>query len=363
MNSPKILNHVFLIILLLLSDVLLAQNIEIDTTTPPRIETNPYALVIEEAGIYLSKFEYDNARFYYQKALAIKPADNYATKMLRYIETAIWGDNQKKIRDQELKDKAEINALMSNAMTAILQKKYDTARSLYTRVLSLNPVKSQEEFARQKIATLDLTLGGPRTNVEEIIRLAKAERAKSFPQNKEAAIANSSTADASATQIPVEKTAADLLMDSAITALTNNDFASARIFYTRLLKLNSSRAQQQIAKQKINAIDINLAEAPHKVEVKTPPVELMKTADLLVKNEMTATKIPAQKDLPAIKIPEQKVQPATVIAAEQGGVKVKTHNDSIMDNAQQLLAAKDYENARILYSMVLSSNATKAQQQ
>jgi hypothetical protein len=108
-----------------------------------------------------------------------------------------------------------------------MNKNYDSARVIYSRVLTLDPVESIKEFATKKIATIDLALGKTAvpTEVASASPSVAARDQKKLPVPFEMA----------ANDVKVV-TQVDAIMEKAVNAISNKDYQSARPFIPRFFR-------------------------------------------------------------------------------------------------------------------------------
>lgn len=158
--------YILLVLLLLPAALLLAQ--QKSNTIPAKETAAVYNTLISKATLFLSRGDFEQARDYYKQALELKPGALYPIKMLKYAESSLHALPKIDSINEAIKNSAEIIRLMEIANDAILNRKYDSARILYVQVLGLKPVKSQEEYAQKKIATIDMALGAsPKKSTED----------------------------------------------------------------------------------------------------------------------------------------------------------------------------------------------------
>ncbi|MDB5250696.1 MAG: hypothetical protein JWQ40_5090 [Segetibacter sp.] len=275
---------------------------------------------ILKAASALSKNEFEQAKNFYKEASIIKPADPYPISMVKYVESSRAVFLQKQAKDLDLRRKAEINTLLNEALKAIMEKKYDTAYILYSKVLNLNPVKSQEVFIAQKMKAINAILAESKKEVPEdrsslenqvaqelsgtgkvgspsvlnkmsdttapsVAKIAKMEEPprKTLPQQRDTVkIAHPSPAATDSlmktrqnqTTFPDNsvaslKTPADVLMNDAIKAIMDKNYEAAFILYKMIISSNASKAQKEFAEKKIADIDSHLKKANNTLSVDT----------------------------------------------------------------------------------------------
>jgi tetratricopeptide (TPR) repeat protein len=354
------MNKCLLIALLVLLPFLhsKAQNIASDTPALDQPKKTLYDSIIAQAGTYLANQQFDNAKALYRKAANLKPGSTYPIKMIKQVDYRVWQNQQLQKLTVDLKRNAEINGLMSKALKAIVKKRYDTARALYEQALAMKPVKSQELFAIQKIASIDAITGKAVAKAE--VKAQPAEVVKTpLVSAKPVEPALNSTKNTTKVTAPATSNfnttnsdtkarfSADILLDGAIKAEKAKDYVQARGIYNSIITSNASATQQQFARQKIEALNGLQVKTTTTARVKNPPTEVAKKPEILAKSKDEATTQTVQ---------QKPIEPT--ITTE----KRKTYMDSLLQNASNVLTAKDYPLARILYNIILSSNATKEQQ-
>src|SRR3954447_6942823 len=131
----------------------LGSDIESDTTVLTELDIK-YDSILAKATSALTASSYEKAIEYYKEASALKPNDSYAYRMIKYVEDL----DAKQKRADDLKRKAQIKDDLTKANTAIVQRKWDTAKVYFNRVLALHPDKTDEDYAKAKVEAIDLEL-------------------------------------------------------------------------------------------------------------------------------------------------------------------------------------------------------------
>ncbi|HEX8461131.1 MAG TPA: hypothetical protein VF623_06860 [Segetibacter sp.] len=311
--------------LLLQTVKMVAQSNANDTKDSTIIKPGTYDYAISQAANSLGKGELEEAKTYYKQASDLKSGDWYSVKMIKYIDGKIWDAKEKQNKEESLKKKAEINLLMSKALDAIAQKEYDSARSFYNQVLTLNPVKSQEEFARKKIEVIDMVTGvAERRTLQAATAtnnaLSAQKAANPAKQNAQATLAKTATKD-----LPPEKKS----------AVTQNLPASAANTKTEAGNLPTVKKTAALQKQ-------NLIAATPKAANKT----IQPTQKAVETTKQNLPK-PAAKATPGL-IQTQK--------APVADVNNKANVDQLMNDAAKAIKVNDLDGARILYSRLLGMN-------
>jgi len=88
---------------------------------------------------FMGTKEWGLARFYFRRALALKPSDNAATDKLNEVETIIRGDNA---------NEAKYNEMVQRADEAFKTGDFNVARFYYTKAVEANP---SDEYANERL--------------------------------------------------------------------------------------------------------------------------------------------------------------------------------------------------------------------
>ncbi|MDQ6812623.1 MAG: hypothetical protein M3040_02610, partial [Bacteroidota bacterium] len=351
----KLLKYVSCVLLILHSLQSKGQKVETSKATTEQV-TAIYDSIIVKAGLAFGREDYDSASFYYRQAMDLKPSDTYATKMLKTVEVNKWQFADRQAKRQDLQRKALINTLMKDASTAIMDKNYDSARARYSRVLSLNPVASQREFAQQKIQAIDQATG---------------TAAKSFPQKEVETGSNRS-------KIAQEKVAHPAPAISAPSAANTN--ASASVQNTAIKKdqniisaATPPKADTATTHTSASASNANAQKSPAIVsgtQPKSGDTGSTHASNAIVTTEQNATSTAIKTADPTSKVKSDslvaasnKFKPATSAAdfSKTGAKPAKTEIDRLLDDALTATLNGNYEGARIVYYQVLISGASKQQ--
>ena len=325
----QLLKYTSCFLFLLQTIVVQGQKAEASKIIREQLVPTAYDSIISKAGLAFSREQFDSASLYYKQALILKPSDGYAVKMLKNVEVGKWELSQKQVKDLVLKRKAEINTLMKDALAAIISKNYDSARSKYSRVLTLDPVASQKEFAQQKIQGIDATLAG--TN--------KSSPEKVTPTNPVTnRVPTISAPMASNTRV------------STPPAITQDE-KKQNIATTTIKRAN------QNTKVKDDTASIITSAYTYKVgdkKVQNAVLAAIKLNDQSAKANVDTGDTPRNKFTTA----------TTGTASSKAEAKpVKTEVDRLIDDALTAILNQNYEAARIIYSRVLITSASKQQKE
>lgn len=288
------------ILIILQTGRTVAQAVTKDTGDSDLSQGISYDSVISKASSALNSGNFDVAYKYYKQALKLKPGDTYAFKMLKVVDSSKWAAEQKQAKDTDLKRKAEINILMRDALNAIMEKKYDTARALYSQVLVLNPVRSQKEFIEQKIKALDQALGRPALNA--------VSTKPAIVQQTQKAVQQTIKKEAPVTTTPVNN-------------IVNADERKP-IEAKKPTAIASTTQQQQNVKVE------EKVEAP---TAQSPPVKQLIANDVSTGKEIAVS---GQKDIKDIKVDEDRATSNNTLASNGS----KTENDAAKKKSESVEA-------------------------
>jgi hypothetical protein len=147
----------FLILILLPTVVLVAQDVKDDSlikaATPGSFED-----ILSRAATAVVKEDFQTAKTLYTQAVALRPSDPAAIRMLYNVVNTIKSMEEIRLHNLDLKRKADINILLNLAQNEVMQRNYDSAKVHYAQVLALKPVRSQEDFVRQKLRVIDYAI-------------------------------------------------------------------------------------------------------------------------------------------------------------------------------------------------------------
>lgn len=343
----------FLLLMFIPSVVMVAQELKNDSIPVEEAPMDSYDSVIAQATASLSREEFEQAREYYKRALELRPADRYSTKMIHVIDRSIWANTEKQLRSQELSRKAEINTLMKNALTAIIDKKYDTALALYKRVLTLKPVKSQQEFAEVKIRSINEALGIPQPKLavdssaspavanekKEILATAPVKTKKNNPSN-------SAENKSQHAMLPKSvKTSIDTSHAEIKMPAKNNGVVNQTIILVK------PRPKTNAPQKKMEEDEVAVEKVYKKPAIKKTPAVV---SDNSVKEKVKEKPVP-QIAAKAV----QKTDPSEKKADNNKADNVKEERsvDALLSDAAKAINVKNYKEARELYQKVLTSNS------
>ncbi|MGI8635606.1 MAG: hypothetical protein ACR2KZ_09410, partial [Segetibacter sp.] len=126
----------------------------------PRLPVDKYDLLILKAANAVANEDFEQAKALYTEAISIKPSDPFASGMLITANNSLKALEVIRLRNSDLKRKDDINKLLNQAQAEVMAKNYENARIHYNQVLSLQPIKSQEEFVKQRLRAIDFASDG-----------------------------------------------------------------------------------------------------------------------------------------------------------------------------------------------------------
>jgi hypothetical protein len=138
-------------------ELIIAQQASADSTAINELE-DKYDSVITKAALALTGAQYNEASGYYKEASLLKPMETYPLKMIRYVQNIMTETAEKQKLADELKRRAQVKDYLNKANNAILAARWDSARILFSEILTLHPEKTDADYAKSKIEAIDLEL-------------------------------------------------------------------------------------------------------------------------------------------------------------------------------------------------------------
>jgi len=325
-----------------------------------------YQKLIASGDKLLADKSYESAKADYQKALQIKPAEQYPKDKIALIDAAL-GDvaKMKALDDQYAASVAKADKLLAS-------KSYEPAKTEYTTASGLKPA---ETYPKDKIAEIDKILADVANqkaadeNYQSVIANAdKLFAAKSYPEAK---TEYGKASDLKPTeQYPKTKIAEiDKLLgalaeqqqkDEQYTAaiaradklLADKSYDVAKTEYT---SASAIKPAETYPKTKISEIDKILEDLGKQKQLETRYQDAITSGDkLLDEKSYSAAKTQYQTALslkPAEQYPKDKI--AVIDAALADVAKMKAMDDQYaasVAKADKLLASKSYEPAKTEYT-------------
>lgn len=292
---------------------------------------------ITEAKALLDASDYQNSILKYKEAQVINPNSDIPSKQIEVIESLI---AEKAKQDAQKKKAEELEetyaSYIADADSKFEAKEFSKAKTLYQQALS---IKTNERYPSSQISAIDQMLNN--LKAEE---LAKNER-ENLQRRSDDWIKKGDEAFAKK-----ELSIAEKSYNEALALIPNQEYPISQI-----AKINAFVAEEQVIKQEkeaVKAIDEKFK-------------KMISTADDLFKSKLYADARVSYEEALKIKddtyaraqiekiIEEQK---AIEIRNEQATLKEKLERDynTIISDADQLLAAKDLEKALSRYSEAAS---------
>ncbi|MEI6884945.1 MAG: hypothetical protein WCO02_10695 [Bacteroidota bacterium] len=340
-----------------------------DIAKQKALDADYTALIASGEKLYKAK-TWEQAKSEYQKALAIKPAENLPQKRIASIDSiAEVLMKQKSIEEQ-------YTGIIANADKLLASKTYDQAKTEYQKALAVKP---SEVYPRTKIQEIDKQLA-------ELARLKKLDEdyasaikkgdsllgkteyaqaktvftealalkpAETYPKEKLAVI-NTALADL-AKQQALDKQYL-VAISSADKLLGAKSYADAKVQYAAASALKPTEAYP---KTKIAEIDKALEEIAKQKALEAEYAGLLASGEKLFKAKTwEQAKSEYQKALvlkPAESLPQKRI--ASIDSIADVLLKQKSLEDQyagIIANADKLLASKTYEQAKTEYQKALA---------
>jgi tetratricopeptide (TPR) repeat protein len=344
-----------------------------------------YSAALSLAESALSRKQYDDARTAIQKALSYKPEDAYARSKLAEIDKLAEAYKQQQIAEQQAA--RQYNDLISNADALFQDSKLPEAREIYNQALAVKP---GDQYAMIKVTTI-----GKMIAAEEAVRVKAAEDGykaaigaantaimqKSYSQAKESLqqalvfkpgdpyatmriTEVNNMIDAWQKKQAEEQEMNRLYKETIVTAdklYGAGDLAAAKTNYLNALQYKPG---DPYASQQITAIEnlaaAQLAEKQKQVEDAYSAAMNLGTSSLLQKDYAQARNafqnalnikpgdVSAQSKLRETELLIR--NEAERIAEEQAR---KNKYDALLKSGDQLMAQKDFENAKACFEQAL----------
>ncbi len=264
-----------------------------------------YAGIIANADKLLAAKTYEQARSEYQNAGSVKPAETYPVLKIAEIDKILADIAATKSLEENYK------AVIANADRLLAEKSYELAKSDYAKASGLKPA---EQYPKTKIAEIDAAL-------------AAIAKQKALEEEYAATLAN-----------------ADKL-------LADKSYEPAKGQYQSALKIKPA---EQYPKDKITEIDKALEELASIKDLEDKYAAAIANADNLLARKSYAPArtefVNASSMKPKENYPKDKIAEIDALLASLAAAKALDDKYAgIVANADKLLAAKTYEQARAEY--------------
>lgn len=279
-----------------------------------------YISSISQADRLFVEKKYEEAKLLYQKALSLKPQENYPAQKVKEIDDIIKKEELSKQKSQLQEQERKYNNLLDEADRLYSQKKYQEAYDLYNQALLIKP---NEIYPKQRLNQIKKIIDTEAKKQEELKvtyqqLLAKAEEEKKA-----------------------------------------GNYQSAKALYISALKYqpDSEELKNKIAEiDKI--IELKQREQQEKELIEKNYAEEIKKGDTYFQNKQYQLAIQAYQNAmkykPGEKYPELKIKEINDILTTEKikEEKYKTYNEYIA-KANNFYQLKDYESALYNYKEAL----------
>lgn len=133
---------------------------------------NHYDSCLSKAAFAISTTDYKKAQDFYKEAGLLKPAEDYPAKMIVYLEGVLKEEGEKQKHSEAAKRRSKIINVKARADQAVFNKNWRAALEGFEEILTLNPTKGDEEFARQKITSIEAEIA--KADAAEALKTAPA---------------------------------------------------------------------------------------------------------------------------------------------------------------------------------------------
>jgi len=353
---------------------------EIETlmATQLKLEADYNAALAEADGFFTAK-DYDKAIVSYNKASGLKPTEQYPKDKIIEANT-ILGDKEKL--------EADYQNFITQADAAFGTKDYAAAKMAYEQAAG---IKSEEQYPKEKLTEIDGILAdlakadadAKQKEADYLAAIDNGDKAFAVKNYELAQQSYQSASDikseeaypkgklteitallAALAKDEADKKAKDENYQSLITAgdqlLAAKDYENAKAKYT---EASGVKAEEQYPKDKINEIDGLMADlanvaAAEKVKEEQYQALIVSGDQLLAAKDYenakakytAASGVKAEEQYPKDKITEIDGLMADIANAEAAEKEKEEKYQALIVEGDNLLAAKDYENAKAKYS-------------
>ncbi|GEO07776.1 hypothetical protein [Segetibacter aerophilus] len=200
--------YFFFILFLFQTLLVVAQDVKTDSLSKKTVPGS-FEDLLSRAADAVVKEDFQTAKALYTQAVALRPSDPSAIRMLYNVVNTIKSMEEIRLHNLDLKRKADINILLNQAQNEVMQKNYDSAKVHYTQVLALKPVKSQEDFVRQKLQVIEYA----KQNANNLVAKTTSTATAPTPTNK---VVSTPTNNRPVTTRPVEQPKKEVKVENPI---------------------------------------------------------------------------------------------------------------------------------------------------
>ena len=277
-----------------------------------KAELLAYNEKIKEADQLFGAKNYLESKNKYSEALAIKANEAYPQKKIAEIETILDTISKEKARIE-----ADYRAAIDLADNLYTQQDFSTAKSAYQKASS---IKSDESYPKDQIKRIDETIAENLRKADEAKKLQEAQLEMDFAQ----------------------------AMSGADEAFSNNNFELAKTGYQSALKLKPNHAD---AKKKYAQTEAKLAQIAKNTQAYNKAIAEANT------NLTNQKYIPAKEKyqealqyLPDSELPKTQIAKIDAILAQQeADAKIRREFDQAVATGETLLKDKELDKAKDAY--------------
>jgi tetratricopeptide (TPR) repeat protein len=337
-----------------------------------KAKDDAYNKAIAAADNFFTATSYDNAKKEYQNALTIKPEETYPVVRIKQIDDILAG---------KIKITEEYARLVNAGDSLYIEKKFIAAKANYQQALKLKP---GESYPKEMISKADNMIAGQAASeqaTEEAYKLAinnaddffkekSYDKAKpeyqnallikpneNYPKTKIAEIDQFLAESEKQKSLDEQYTN---LISEADKRLSEKSYPEAKAGYQSAMKI---KPDQQYPKDKIKEIDNLLAEIAKQKGLEDQYASSIAKADKLLNDKLLeqskAEYVIAGNIKPGETYPKQKIAEIDKLIADAAAQKAADDQyRAIVINADHLLTAKNYTEAKVEYSKALSIRPT-----
>ena len=337
-NAPTMKMFLLVIYIVFLQQLVIAQAENMTSKQNEKTAVESYQFFISKGEEALDRQEFEKALDFYRKANELRSTDAFSIQMIKNLGNviAVVTENEKKHSD--LKRKAEINLSFDSAASALSQKKYSIAHSIYVHILTLNPVASQREFAMKRIDALELILQSAMT--------AKGSTSKGSQSNiAEQPVANHSN--------PMAEQSNSIDVKTKLDALQNQNNLKRRESDTN--NFRSTTGEDQRFKTAAGLSKTNNAAHQKETKKNTEPVIVSGKQVATQKPNSRTYAIPKKSEI--IKNgPQIKSNVKTSVPVKNPTIVTKSNYSYLMNEALKAINLKNYAVAKGFFQKILNLN-------
>ena len=128
---------------------------KLDDIVKEKEKNDSYDICLSKAAAAIGTMDYKKAQDLYKEAGVLKPKEDYPAKMIVYLEGVLSEEAERQKLSEIAKQRRKIIEIKEKASQSIVQKNWNEALEGFKEILTLNPAKADEEFAKQKISAIE----------------------------------------------------------------------------------------------------------------------------------------------------------------------------------------------------------------